>query len=448
MFGNAELTRERPGRLPLSARLQNLSAGQVLCTLLLFVVAVTAVYPMIQIVLQSFQVSRPGEEVRWAFDGWQAVFSDKALQTAAWNTITVSLARQSIALVLAVSIAWLLARTDIPGGHVFEFLFWIAFFFPSLTVTLGWVFLLDPRFGVVNQFLAGSGLTAMGIGPFNIFSFWGIVWTHLVGTSIAIKVMLLTPVFRNMNSSFEEASRVSGASSMSTVMRIFVPIMLPAIVAVEFLALLRSLEAFEIEQILGTPIRFFVASTWIYDTLAQVRPRFDSVAALSVVMIGVGLAFVALQRAIIGNRRYTTITGQFQGNVVKLGRAKWAAFGFMCLVVFIIVAVPIISALLATFMKKFGFFTAEPWTLNNWSTALNDKLLLRALQNTIVLALSTAVGSLVIFALIAYVITRSKFWGRSYLDYFSWLPFTVPGLILSLALLTMFLQPVARPLYG
>jgi len=448
MLGNAELTREQPGRLSLASRLKKLSAGQILCTLLLIVVAVAAVYPILQVILQSFQTSRPGEEVRWSLDGWQSVFSDKALQTAAWNTVTIALVRQSIALVVAVFIAWLLARTDIPGGRVFEFLFWIAFFFPSLTVTLGWVFLLDPRFGVVNQFLASSGLTAMGIGPFNIFSFWGIIWVHLVGTSIAIKVMLLTPVFRNMNSSFEEASRVAGASSTSTVLRILIPIMLPAIVAVEFLSLLTSLQAFEIEQILGTPIRLFVASTWIYDTLAQVRPRFDSVAAFSVCMIGVGLAFVALQRAIVGNRRYTTITGQFQGNVVKLGRARWVAFGFMCLVVFLIVAVPIVSALLATFMKKFGFFTADPWTLNNWSTAFNDRLLLRAMQNTIVLALSTAFASLVIFSLIAYVVTRSKFWGRSFLDYFSWLPFTVPGLILSVALLTMFLQPVARPLYG
>lgn len=448
MLGNAELAQEREQRPSLLARLQTITPGQVLCTLLLLIVAMVAVYPILQVVIQSFQTSRPGEEARWALDGWQSVLSDRSLQTAAWNTVTVAVVRQTIALVVAVFIAWLLARTDIPGGRVFEFLFWIAFFFPSLTVTLGWVFLLDPRFGVINQGLAAMGLTAMGIGPFNIFSFWGIVWVHLVGTSIAIKVMLLTPVFRNMNSSFEEASRVAGASSFGTAMRIFVPIMLPAIVAVEFLALLRSLEAFEIEQILGTPIRFFVASTWIYDTLAQVRPRFDSVAALSVVMIGIGLAFVVLQRAIIGNRRYTTITGQFQGNVIKLGKMRWVAFGFMVVMVFLIVAVPIFSSLLATFMKKFGFFTADPWTMNNWSTAFNDRLLIRALQNTIVLALSTAVGSLVIFSLIAYIITRTKFWGRTYLDYFSWLPFTVPGLILSLALLTMFLQPAARPLYG
>jgi iron(III) transport system permease protein len=110
--------------------------------------------------------------------------------------------------------------------------------------------------------------------------------------------------------------------------------------------------------------------------------------------------------------------------------------------------VPIFSASLATFMKKFGFFTVDPWTLNNWNTAFNDKLLIRALQNTLILATSTAIGSLILFSVVAYVITRTKFWGRSYLDYFSWLPFTVPGLLLSVALLTMFLQPVARPLYG
>ena len=67
MIGNAELARERVGRIPLSERLQNLTPGQVLCTLLLIVVAVVAVYPIIQIILQSFQVSRPGEDVRWAY---------------------------------------------------------------------------------------------------------------------------------------------------------------------------------------------------------------------------------------------------------------------------------------------------------------------------------------------------------------------------------------------
>ena len=412
-------------------------------TLLLALVAIVAVYPVAQIVLQSFQSSAPGGDVVWSLAGWQALLAERGLQTAIWNTISLTLVRQFLALIVGIFIAWLLARTDVPGRRVFEFLFWLAFFFPSLTITLSWIFLLDPRFGLVNQVL-----NSMHIGPLNIFSFWGIVWVHLIGNSLAIKVMLLTPVFRNMNSTYEDAARVSGASTFRTTLRIFLPLMLPVIVAVEFLALLRSFEAFEIEQILGTPARFFVASTWIYDTLSQIRPRYDAVAALAVVVILASVALIAIQRAILGTRHYTTITGQYQVRLVRLGWTRWFAFGFLVLLVLLAVGVPIVCSVAATLMKKFGFFTSQPWTFQNWQTALQDPLLLRALQNTIVLALSTALVSLVIFSLIAYLIVRTRFWGRRILDYLAWLPFTVPGIVLSLALLTMFLQPPAQAVYG
>jgi iron(III) transport system permease protein len=423
-------------------RLPELS--QAAATLLLLLVALLTLYPIAQVILQSVQSSSPGAAVvSWSLAGWQALLGERGLQTAVWNTVNLALVRQFLALIVGIFVAWLLGRTDVPGRRIFEFLFWLAFFFPSLTVTLSWLFLLDPRFGLVNQLLASSG-----IGPLNLYSFWGIVWVHLVGPSLAIKVMLLTPVFRNMNSSYEDAARVFGASTFWTTLRIFLPLMLPVIVAVEFLALLRSFEAFEIEQILGTPIRFFVASTWIYDTLAQIRPRYDAVAALAVVVILASLALVTLQRAIIGTRRYTTITGQYQANVVRLGRLRWVAFGFLVLLILLAVGVPVVCSITATLMKKFGFFTTSPWTLQNWQTAVQDPLLVRAVQNTVVLALSTALASLIVFSLIAYVIARTRFWGRSTLDYLSWLPFTVPGIILSLALLTMFLQPPARPVYG
>ncbi|HEX3246370.1 MAG TPA: ABC transporter permease subunit, partial [Chloroflexota bacterium] len=157
---------------------------------------------------------------------------------------------------------------------------------------------------------------------------------------------------------------------------------------------------------------------------------------------------VAIQRAIVGTRRYSTVTGQFQGNLVPLGRWRWVAFALLVVMVILVVAVPVFAALAATFMKKFGFFTADSWTLRNWNVALHDRVLLGALKNTAVLALSTTGVALLFFSLIAYVITRTRFWGRAVLDYTSWLPFTVPGIILSVALVTMFLQPIFRPLYG
>ena len=417
----------------------------VLITILMAIVAFVVIYPMIQVVLQSFQVSKPGEVADWGLDGWEAVFTESALQKAVYNTISLSIVRQAIALVGAVFVAWLLARTDVPGAKIFEFIFWLAFFLPSLTVTLSWILVADPQFGLLNQLLRGF---QDGDGPFNIYSFWGIVWVHVMGTSLAIKVMILTPAFRNMNSSFEEASRVSGASTLGTMIRIFVPLMLPVIVAIEFLALLASLQAFEIEQILGTPIGLYVFSTWIYDTLYQHVPRYDAVAALAVLMMIGASGLIMLQRFLVSNRNYTTLTGQFQANLIHLGSWRWPTFAFLFIMAFTIIGVPAVFSLMGTFMKLFGFFIEEPWTLKQWETALNDRLLARALQNTAVLAVSTAAVAIFVHSLIAYVIVRTRYFARGAMDFLTWLPFTVPGIILSLALLTMFLQPVFRPLYG
>jgi iron(III) transport system permease protein len=101
-------------------------------------------------------------------------------------------------------------------------------------------------------------------------------------------------------------------------------------------------------------------------------------------------------------------------------------------------------------MKLFGFFNiAEPWTLANWRTVLADELFLRSLQNTLVLAVGTAVATIAVHSVIAYIAVRTRYAGRRALDFISWLPFTVPGIILGLALLWLFLGvAILKPLYG
>jgi iron(III) transport system permease protein len=122
----------------------------------------------------------------------------------------------------------------------------------------------------------------------------------------------------------------------------------------------------------------------------------------------------------------------------------------MLLVVAVVLGAPIVFALLGTFMKLFGFFhVKDPWTLGNWTTVLTDDLFLSSLKNTAVLATGTAVAAVLVHSLIAYIVVRTRYAGRRALDVMSWLPFTVPGVILGLALLWLFLGVgVLRPLYG
>ena len=429
-------------------RARRLEAQGVLCTLVLAIVALCVVFPVLLVVLQSFQVAAPGEPARYGLDGWRAALGEPGLRSALWNTFTVTFVRQLLSLPLAVLIAWLLARTDLPGRSWIEFSFWAAFFLPSFTVTLSWILLLDPEYGLVNTLLAQ--LPFVGKGPFNIYSFWGIVWVHIVTGSLTVKVILLTPAFARMNASFEEASRVAGASTLRTALRITVPIMAPVILSVLLLGTMVSLQTFEVEQVLGLPFRFFVFSTMIYDLLVTRVPRYDAATALAVLILAAMLPLVFAQQWLTRGRRFTTVTGQFQNQPHKLGRWRWPVLAVVLVLLAIVLGAPVLFALLGTFMKLFGFFNVpEPWTLDNWRTVLGDDLFLRSLRNTLVLAIGTGVVTIVVHSLIAYIAVRTRYAGRRLLDFISWLPFTVPGIILGLALLWLFLGVgVLRPLYG
>ena len=427
-------------------RVPRIDTQAVLCTVVLGIVAFCVVFPVLLVMLQSFQVAPPGQPAKYGLDGWRAAFDEPGLRGALLNTLKVTFVRQLLSLPLAVLIAWLLARTDLPGRRWLEFAFWAAFFLPSFTVTLSWILLLDPEYGLINTSLA----RLVGTAPFNIYSFWGIVWVHVLTGSLTVKVILLTPAFRHMNASFEEASRVAGASTLRTALRITVPVMAPVILSVLLLGTMVSLQTFEVEQVLGLPFRFFVFSTMIYDLLVTRVPRYDAATALAVVILAAMLPLVLAQQWLTRGRRYTTLTGQFQNQPHRLGRWRAPALALVLALVSIVLGVPVVFALLGTFMKLFGFFhIADPWTLNNWKTVLTDELFLRSLHNTVVLAVGTAVAAVVVHSLIAYIAVRTRYAGRRALDFISWLPFTVPGIILGLALLWLFLGvEMLKPLYG
>jgi iron(III) transport system permease protein len=419
-------------------------ASTVLPSILLGLVGASVLGPLVIIVLQSVQSTAPDTQVQFGLTGWTSVFAEPGLRQAALNTLGLTVARQGIALPIAICLAWLLARTDLPGRNLWEFGFWLAFFLPTLTVTLSWILLLDPEFGLLNQMLLAVGLPAL-----SIYSFWGIVWVHLVSSTLTIKVMLLTPVFRNLDASLEEASRVSGSGVLSTLRRIVVPILLPAILAVELIALTRSLEAFEVEQVLGPPIGLYVLSTQMYDLLFRQVPRYDTAAALALLMLVPLLLLIWAQRRVVGTRQYTTVGGKHSTQRVRLGRWRWPALGLLSLLFVVILGVPLIFSIAGTFMKLFGYVLADTWTLKHWQDAFNDPLLLSSLKNTLVLATSTAILAVVVSMFIAYVVVRVRFAGRHALDVLSWLPFTIPGILLSFGIMVMFLRlPFLRPMYG
>ena len=417
-------------------------------SILLLVVGFLVLTPLALMILNSFQIARPGQPIVWGLEGWVKAFSTPGIIKAITNTFTLAITRQAIALFIGAFFAWLIARTDLPMKGLLEFFFWLSFFLPALPETMGWILLLDPKYGLLNQGLIGLGLVNQSL--FNIYSFWGIVWAHMGGT-VSVKVMLLAPAFRNLDAALEESSRISGASGWHTFFHIIIPVMMPAILVTTILGIIRSLEAFEIELLLGTPIGLQVYSTKIHELVTWEPPQFAPAMALSTVFLGLLLLMVAFQRRYIANRIYTTVTGRgFSTRRTQLGRWRYPAFALVLSFALVITVLPTILLVTGTFMKLFGFFNiAEPWTLENWRATLNDPVLFRSLWNTLAIGLGAGFVGILFYSLIAYVIVKTRYRGRWLLDFLSWLPWSIPGILLGVALLWTFLQTkIFLPIYG
>jgi iron(III) transport system permease protein len=412
------------------------------------VVVLLVLYPVGLLLVSSFQVSRPGAPAEFGFEPWAAAFSAPSVGAALWNTLALIAARQSIAFTIAVVIAWLLARTDMPGRRSLEFMFWIAFFLPTIPVVQAWVLLLDRDYGVINWAL--TQIPFVRDPPFDIHSFSGIVWVHLAHNAIAIKIILLVPLFRAMDSSFEEAARLSGSSAFGTVPRITLPIMAPGLFAVFLIGTIYTLHSFEIEAILGPPFRFSIFSTEVFAMINQERPNFAAATALSsFILIGM-VPFIIAHRWVTVRNQYTTVGGRYRGARIALGRWKLPAFAAILALALLTTLVPLVMLLVGSFTRKWGFFEIErPLTAGHWVRVLADGTFLASLKNSLLLGVGTAVLGMVGFGIIGYIAVRTRFALGGALDFLTWLPSVLPGIILSLGLLWLFLgTPAFRPLYG
>ena len=430
---------------------RNRPTGTFIMAATIIVLGGLLIYPIVLLGILSFNVSTdivvgPPE---WGLSNWTEALSRPGLLRSVWNSFLIWFLVIIISFPIAITISLILARTNIRFSRGLEFMFWIAFIFPSLASTLGWIMLLSPRWGFLN--LAIEFLPFVEESPLNIYSIPGIVWARLMADGIAFKVILLTPAFRNMDGALEEASRVSGSSKLRTMLRVTLPVMMGPIVLVLALQLLRMFQGFEVEWLLGSRIGFFVYSTLIYSEIAlRDIPQYGDAVVLASVTLLIIAAIIPFQRWILRRRSATTVSSSFRPSLLDLGRWRWIAFSAILGLNLILTAVPAGVLAAGSFMARVGFFNTVPlWTTRHWESVLSDEPFIQAVRTTLILAVSTAVISPILFSIVAYLIVRTGLRGRTLLDSIIWGAAAMPGILLGLGLLLMFLTtPLLRGLFG
>jgi len=373
---------------------------------------------------------------------------DPAIRRAFLIALALAAGVGFFSCLVATPLAWLVARTDMPGRRFIRSLVTASFVTPPFLGALAWEMLAAPNSGILNAIYRW----AFGADPsdylFNIFSFPGLVFA-VTCYSFPFVFTLVANALDRVPSDLEEASAILGARPGATLRRITLPMVLPAMLAGSLVAVVQALTMFGSPAILALPAGFHVITTKIW-SFFQFPPRLDLAAASALPLLVVTVLLLQGQKWLLGRRGYTVLGGKSgAARRVRLGRWAWLAWAYVVLILCLTVIFPY-AALLKTALTH---TIAEPltWeslTLHNFEFVLFDFSSTRlAIWNTLVLGLMTATIATAMALVIAYLVARRPVAGTSWLGLLATAPIAVPGIVLGVGLFLAYANPTFR-LYG
>ncbi len=416
-------------------------------TALALLLGFLTLYPLLMLLFGSFHTAPPGEIGSFSLDGYRKVLTGENLQVFL-NTALISLTKTVLSMAVALALAWIVARTDVPFRGSLEILITLPFFVPPILTAMAWGMLGNPQIGTIN--IVWRWLTGSEEALVNVYSWGGIVW-HMMQYSIPFLFLLLVDAFRAIDPSLEESSRTSGASAWRTMRNITLPLLLPITSSLFILSFIRGIESFESPMFFGTPAGIEVITTKIYHLINhQASPDYQAVTALSFAIVVLMMLIVLWQRHLLGNRSFTTVTGKgFRPATIPLGTWRWPAFAFCMLFFVLTVLLPIGQLLLGSFFQFVGFYQLDMLTTANYVSVWRNSVFWRALGNTMLLGVAAATATMLLGAIVAYISVRTRWPGRKLLDMLAWLPWLMPGMVLAVGFLWAFsLLPQSIHIYG
>jgi iron(III) transport system permease protein len=404
-------------------------------------------YPLSMLLYGSLHSTPPGMAGTYNLNGYAQLLSADNVQIL-WNTIGISLAKTVPSLLLAVLLAWIIARTDTPFRGKLEVLITLPFFIPPILTAMAWAMLGNPQVGLLNS--AWKSVTGSKVSPINIYSWGGVVW-HMIQYSTPFLFLFIVDVFRAMDPSLEESSRMCGASRWRTFRSITLLLMLPALTNAFILSFIRGMENFESPLFFGTPAKISVITTEIYNSINHsATPNYQYATAISFVVMLIMFVLVFAQWRILRGRSFQTVTGKgYAPSVMKLGKWRWVTFAFCLLFFFITVVLPVAQLLVGSFFKFFGFYDLDMLTTEHYEAVFASSEIWGAFLNTMLLGLGGATVTMLLGAIVAYISVRTRWRGRRLIEALAWLPWMMPGMVLGIGFLWAFaMLPMAIPIYG
>lgn len=363
------------------------------------------------------------------------VLSGEAVARALRNTLLVSTLVTVACLAAGVPLAWILTRTDFPCAVRFRSWLCLPFAIPPYIGAIAWIYLANPATGLIN--------TVIGTGSVNVYSMAGLVFVEASFLYTFILMTALSSLDR-MDSSLEEAARLSGASPLRVFRDVGLPLMRPALVSGSILVFLATAASFGVPALIGGPARIYLLTTQIYtfQKMGSMSGLIKAGALSSLLMAGALGILLCGHYLVSRGVKTPTVSGKTsRPSVIELRRLKWPVFGAVAIFLSGVFVLPITGILISSLSEVQGALALDNITAANWNRVFFEvDETGRAVFNSLVLSFSAATAACVLGLFIGYVSVKTRVPGRGWLDTIAGLPYAAPGTVVALAMILAFGQ--------
>ncbi len=383
-----------------------------------------------------------------SLDAYAYILGDEDFARALTTSLLLATGMVVIAVPLGGLLAFLVVRTDLPWRRLIEPWLLVPVFLSPVVIAFGYVVTVGPV-GFVSTLLK----PLFGGVPWNLYGLPALIL--IAGLSHVPHVHLYAAsALRNLDPSLEEAARTCGAGPWRIALTISLPLIRPALLFVGALVFLLGFEIFGLALVLGDPAGVLVLTTYLYKLTNLLGfPSYHLMAVVAIVIVVLTLPLAALQRHMLRfSQRYAVVRGKgLAARPLRLGPWRWPALALILAWLAFTVALPLAGVALRSVVSQWGegVVLSEVLTLDNFVALAAYPNLIRGIVNT--LLIGTLGGGLAVLAYASVGLATHRWQSRwtALVDYLAMVPRALPGLVVGLAFLWLFLfvKPIS-PLRG
>ncbi len=395
----------------------NANMINILAAFLFLLLAFFLLYPIIAVLIKSLR-----GPTGYTLEYYRAFFSKNYYYQSIYNTLILGSINTVICLVIGFCLAYMTTRGPWILRKPLKIISLVPLIAPPYLFALSLIILFG-RNGIVTRALDLH---------WEIYGFGGVIISQTLAF-IPLAYMMIESSLMSLDPNLEESAYDMGASEATILRTITIPLLAPGILKAALLIFVMTIAEFGNAAILGGRTPFLAPDTY---TMITGESDFNMGSVLSVVLIAPCIIIFFIHNYLLEGKKFTTIGG-------KPVASEQRKITPLIKVPFVIISTAAAGAILTCFAVVFvaSFYKILGVTHNLVLSNYLDFTSNKAIYNSIRVSFLAAIIAAVIGVLLAYIIVRGKFFGRSFIEMVSLSGFALPGTVLGIGYLLAFSAP-------